>query len=329
MPRREALNLLISRYPSIIQKYIDEKGHLKDILELKKEIAIIDGNNALESLNKKTQRYRDASDITRRVIYGGQPLTPDEIALYNQVKQEYFDSNNWKAKAIFSNNDLLAWTTSMAGNYGKKAQRQAAENATKRFQDSIAKMTDAQLTALQQTLQRAKEKKTNVLINGYKDLDNVTLSPDDISNLITYTGGIVSARRGSVRDKHKIEEEKKAAQMELDALSIAEATGKKGVELRKKIAVYNKELEAYSSNKTERSESKENAAGVRAGEAAEKLTGEKFKQALAAERAQIDMVHSTRSAEIGAMEESTRKTLAQIELDRDKKLEPSRESMKT
>lgn len=319
--RREALNLLISRYPSIIQKYIDEKGHLKDILELKKEIAIIDGNNALESLNKKTQRYRDASDITRRVIYGGQPLTPDEIALYNQVKQEYFDSNNWKAKAIFSNNDLLAWTTSMAGNYGKKAQRQAAENATKRFQDSIAKMTDAQLTALQQTLQRAKEKKTNVLINGYKDLDNVTLSPDDISNLITYTGGIVSARRGSVRDKHKIEEEKKAAQMELDALSIAEATGKKGVELRKKIAGYNKELEAYSSNKTERSESKENAAGVRAGEAAEKLTGEKFKQALAAERAQIDMVHSTRSAEIGAMEESTRKTLAQIELDRDKKLE--------
>lgn len=322
--RREAMNLLISRYPSIIQKYIDEKGHLKDILELKKEIAVIDGNKALEDLNRKTQRYRDAADITRRVIHGGQSLTPEEVALYNQVKQEYFDANNWQAKAFYNNNDLLAWTTSMSGDYGKKARRQAAENATSRFQDSIAEMTDAQLSKLQETLKRAKDKKKNVLINGYKELQNVTLSPDDISNLITYTGGIVNARRGSVRDKQKIDEEKKAAQAELDALSVAEATGKKGVELRKKIAGYNKELEAYSASKSAKSEAKEEAAGVRAGEAAERLTGEKLKQALAAERARIDMVHSTTAAEIGAMEDGTRKTLAQIELDREKKLEAIR-----
>ena len=320
--RREALNLLIARYPSIIQKYIDEKGHLKDILALKKEIAIIDGNTSLEDLNRKTQRYRDTADITKRIINSGiQGLTPEEIALYNQVKQEYFDSNNWSAKAWYNENDLVAWANQMAGNYGKKAQRQAAENATKRFQDTITNMTDAQLKSLQETLQRAKDKKKNVLIRGYQDLQNVTLSQDDISNLITYTGGIVSARQGTVRDKAKIEEEKKAAQATLDALSIAEANGKKGVELRKKIAGYNKELEAYSASKSARSDSKEDAANTKAGEGAERLTGEKMKQDLAAERARVDLLHSTRAAEIGAMEESTRKTLAQIELDRQRKLE--------
>lgn len=320
--RREALNLLIGRYPSIIQKYIDEKGHLKDILALKKEIAIIDGNTSLEDLNRKTQRYRDTADITKRIINSGiQGLTPEEIALYNQVKQEYFDSNNWSAKAWYNENDLVAWANQMAGNYGKKAQRQAAENATKRFQDTITNMTDAQLKSLQETLQRAKDKKKNVLIRGYQDLQNVTLSQDDISNLITYTGGIVSARQGSIRDKAKIEEEKKAAQATLDALSIAEANGKKGVELRKKIAGYNKELEAYSESKSARSDAKEDAANTKAGEGAERLTGEKMKQALAAERARVDLLHSTRAAEIGAMEESTRKTLAQIELDRQRKLE--------
>lgn len=320
--RREALNLLIGRYPSIIQKYIDEKGHLKDILALKKEIAIIDGNTSLEDLNRKTQRYRDTADITKRIINSGiQGLTPEEIALYNQVKQEYFDSNNWSAKAWYNENDLVAWANQMAGNYGKKAQRQAAENATKRFQDTIANMTDAQLKSLQETLQRAKDKKKNVLIRGYQDLQNVTLSQDDISNLITYTGGIVSARQGTVRDKAKIEEEKKAAQATLDALSIAEANGKKGVELRKKIAGYNKELEAYSASKSARSDAKEDAANTKAGEGAERLTGEKMKQALAAERARVDLLHSTRAAEIGAMEESTSKTLAQIELDRERKLE--------
>lgn len=320
--RREALNLLIGRYPTIIQKYIDEKGHLKDILALKKEISIMDGNTSLEDLNRKTQRYRDTADITKRIINSGiQGLTPEEIALYNQVKQEYFDSNNWSAKAWYNENDLVAWANQMAGNYGKKAQRQAAENATKRFQDTITNMTDAQLKTLQETLKRAKDKKKNVLIRGYQDLQNVTLSPDDISNLITYTGGIVTARQGTVRDKAKIEEEKKAAQATLDALSIAEANGKKGVELRKKIAGYNKELEAYSASKSARSDAKEDAANVKAGEAAEKLTGEKLKQAMADERARIDMIHSTRAAEIGAMEESTRKTLAQIELEREKKLE--------
>ena len=320
--RREALNLLIGRYPTIIQKYIDEKGHLKDILALKKEIAIIDGNTSLEDLNRKTQRYRDTADITKRIINSGiQGLTPEEIALYNQVKQEYFDSNNWSAKAWYNENDLVAWANQMAGNYGKKAQRQSAENATKRFQDTITNMTDAQLKSLQETLRRAKDKKKNVLIRGYQDLQNVTLSPDDISSLITYTGGIVSARQGTVRDKAKIEEERKAAQATLDALSIAEANGKKGVELRKKIAGYNKELEAYSASKSARSDAKEDAANTKAGEAAEKLTGEKLKQAMADERARIDMIHSTRAAEIGAMEESTRKTLAQIELEREKKLE--------
>ena len=50
----------------------------------------------------------------------------------------------------------------------------------------------------------------------------------------------------NIRNKKSIEEDKKNAQAELDALSVKEAAGKKGAELRKKIAGYDKELEAYS-----------------------------------------------------------------------------------
>lgn len=322
--RREALNLLIDRYPSIIQKYIDEKGHLKDILALKKEIAIIDGNTALKELNgnrdRSTQyasaikRYRDARSR------GGEASAGDK-QLYSEAVSLYLKENDLSRFGNVDPVKIQAYFEERSRQYGKQAQRQAAENATKRFQDTITNMTDAQLKSLQETLQRAKDKKKNVLIRGYQDLQNVTLSPDDISSLITYTGGIVNARQGTVRDKAKIEEEKKAAQATLDALSIAEANGKKGVELRKKIAGYNKELEAYSASKSARSDAKEDAANTKAGEGAERLTGEKMKQALAAERARVDLLHSTRSAEIGAMEESTRKTLAQIELEREKKLE--------
>lgn len=48
--RRKALNLLIQRYPSIIKKYIDEKGHLKDILNLKREISEIEGQKKLKTI---------------------------------------------------------------------------------------------------------------------------------------------------------------------------------------------------------------------------------------------------------------------------------------
>ena len=322
--RREALNLLISRYPSIIQKYIDEKGHLKDIIALKKEIAAIDSNTALEDLNKKTQRYRDAANIGLKLQKGGAgSLTPEEIKLYNDVKKEYFDTNSWSAKAWFNEKDLEVWASQMAKDFGKKAQRQAAKNATDRFQDTISEMTDEQLKSLQHTLQNAKDKK-KVIIRGYKDLANVTLSDEDVKGLLTYTGGIISARTGTVRGKTQIEKDKKEAQAELDALSLAEANGKKGIELRKKILGYSKELEAYNASKNEKSENREDNAARRHGESIEKLTGEKFKQALALERQQIDMELSTRAAEIGAMEESTEKTLRQIELDRDKKMEAIR-----
>ena len=52
----------------------------------------------------------------------------------------------------------------------------------------------------------------------------------------------------NVRNKKAIEDDKKNAQAELEALSVKEAAGKKGAELRKKIAGYNKELESYSAS---------------------------------------------------------------------------------
>lgn len=62
LDRNNAIELLKKAYPGIIDKYIDEKGHLKDILKLKKDIAeydskvkVQDNKTALESINKKVE----------------------------------------------------------------------------------------------------------------------------------------------------------------------------------------------------------------------------------------------------------------------------------
>ena len=314
--RREALNLLINRYGDIMQKYIDEKGHLKDILQLKKEIAIIDGNRNVENLNAKAKRYNDAAEASKLLI-NGKPLTPAQQKLITEVKEEYFDKNGFWSKAWYNTKDLLDWANKMSGEYGKKARREAAVNAASRFQETISEMSDEQLTALQKTLKEAKGRKRSVILKAYKELSNVTLTQEDIDRLTTFAGGIVEARKPKARTKHAIEEDKKAAQAQLDALTVAEANGKKGAELRKKILRYTRELEAYNPKASSRS-------GVKAGEATEKLAGVQMEQAQKIKRAVIDMEFSTRQAEIGVMEKGTEKSVRLIELDHDKRLEAIR-----
>lgn len=311
--RREALNLLIDRYGDIMQKYIDEKGHLKDILQLKKEIAILDGNKNVENLTAKAGRYNDAAEAAKLLISGKQ-LTPAQQKLIAEMKEEYFGENGFWAKAWFNDNDLLDWANKMAGEYGKKARREAAVNAANRFQDTIAAMNDEQLAALQKTLREAKGKKKSVILKSYKELANVTLTQEDIDKLTTYAGGIIESRKPKARTKHAIEEDRKAAQAQLDALTVAEANGKKGAELRKKILGYTKELEAFNPKASTNS-------GLKAGEAAEKLAGVQLEQAQKIKRAVIDMDFSTRQAEIGTMEKGTEQSVRLIELDHDKRLE--------
>ena len=48
--RKNAMDLLIRRYPAIIRKYMDEEGHLRNILKLKQEIAAQDGLNRVRRL---------------------------------------------------------------------------------------------------------------------------------------------------------------------------------------------------------------------------------------------------------------------------------------
>ena len=315
--RREALNLLIDRYGDIIKKYIDEKGHLRDILQLKREIAAIDGNRNVEDLTAKARRYTDAAEAAKLLI-NGKPLTKNQKKLIEETKEEYFGANGFWAKAWYNDNDLIEWAQQMSGEYGKKARREASVNAQGRFQDIITDMTDAQLKALQSTLRNAKSKKKNIVLAGYKELSNVVLTPDDIERLMTYTGGIVDSRKPQARTKKVIEDERKAAQTELEALTVAEANGKKGAELRRKIAGYSKELEAYDAKTKTTSHTASHH------DTAEKLTGIQIEQALAARRRTIDMEYSTRQAEISAMEEGTEKVLAQIELDHDRRLEAIR-----
>lgn len=131
----------------------------------------------------------------------------------------------------------------------------------------------------------------------------------------------------TVRNKKAIEEEKKNTQAELDALSAKEAAGKKGAELRKKIAAYDKELEAYST----KSDSKASAASAKAAKEEEKQAKEAADRA--ARQVQLDRelaekeIEARRAAEnalaeaaIAGIEDESERERAQEELEHKKRL---------
>ena len=102
--RRKALNLLIQRYPSIIRKYIDEEGHLKNIVQFKREIAELDGKKTVSDLNKEADKNESYVYYLRRALsnqrQGGttNTLSQKEREMINKIKEDYYKKMDGQAE---------------------------------------------------------------------------------------------------------------------------------------------------------------------------------------------------------------------------------------
>lgn len=324
--RQGAMDLLIQRYPTIIQKYIDEEGHLRNILQLKREIAEIDGQRTVQGYKKesdKFSRYAYLAEQVRKMQLGGTKLTEGEKKEWEEAKKYYYDKNGWTSKITDSVADMRDYFQNMSRNFNNQAERQTAQNSVKKFQETVAGYSEAQLKQLQKVLQTAKGKKGKVKFNGYGDLNGAVLNQGDIAGLDKYVEGLLKAKGSTVVNKDALTKRKKKLQAELDALSVEEAAGKKGKDLKKKIQAIDRQLGSYT---TTSSHGGKGGKGTTADDIEEKKTDVLSKQKLAQERAAKDLEFSTREAQIKAMQDGTDRVLAQIELDREREEEAIRRS---
>lgn len=327
--RRGAMNLLIQRYPTIIQKYIDEEGHLRNILQLKREIAEIDGQRAVKGyqLNAdKFSRYAYLAEQVRKMQMGGTKLTEGERKEWEEAKKVYFKDKNWTSRITDSATDMRDYFQNMSRNFTQQAEeRQTAQNSVKRFQETLSGYTEAQLKQVQAALQKAKGKKGKTYFKDVGDLNGAVLNQGDIAALDKYVEGLLKAKGSTVVNKGTLTKRKKKLQAELDALSVEEAAGAKGVALKKKIQAIDNQLGSYSTTQKGGKGGK-GGKGQTAADVDEKKTDVLSKQKLAQERAAKDLEFSTREAQIKAMQDGTDRVLAQIELDREREEEAIRRS---
>ena len=353
--RRKAMNLLISRYPSIIQKYIDEEGHLKNILQMKRDIAVIDGNKAVESHIQQSNNYTRISKTLHangeKKLSGGN-ISDKDSKIEDDAIAQYAKAHNrseWSVRAFVPYKDIMEYYDRLASGERYQAKRVAAGNAISRYQDTIGKMSNQRLNALSKTLEKNKGSKKNIIF-PYKELNGVSLTSKEIEQLSTYVNGIKESRKSQplwVASKNTAKSEVLKVRAHLESLKKSgKATVAQVEEAQKNLDAANESYKKLSGSSLD-SEEKASAKSAKSAEsAAKKAQKEREKAAKAAQKAAEqqneanekafeietkaklenrrkveDLTNDTEQAEIDILKDGNEKKLRQIELNRKKEQE--------
>lgn len=353
--RRKAMNLLISRYPSIIQKYIDEEGHLKNIIQMKREIAVIDGNKAVESHIQQSNKYTQISKTLHangeKKLSGGN-ISDKDSKIEDDAIAQYATAHNrseWSVRAFVPYKDIMEYYDRLASGERYQAKRVAAGNAISRYQDTIGKMSNQRLNALSKTLEKNKGSKKNIVF-PYKELKGVSLTSKEIEQLSTYVNGIKESRKSQplwIASRNAAKSDVLKARTHLENLKKSgKATVAQVEEAQKKLDTANESYKKLSGNSLD-SEEKASAKSAKSAEsAAKKAQKAREKAAKAAEKAAEqqneanekafeietkaklenrrkaeDLANETEQAEIDILKDGNEKKLRQIELNRKKEQE--------
>nr|DAK41268.1 MAG TPA: tail tape measure protein [Caudoviricetes sp.] len=353
--RRKAMNLLISRYPSIIQKYIDEEGHLKNIIQMKREIAVIDGNKAVESHIQQSNKYTQISKTLHangeKKLSGGN-ISDKDSKIEDDAIAQYAKAHNrseWSVRAFVPYKDIMEYYDRLASGERYQAKRVAAGNAISRYQGTIGKMSNQRLNALSKTLEKNKGSKKNIVF-PYKELKGVSLTSKEIEQLSTYVNGIKESRKSQplwVASRNAAKSEVLKARTHLENLKKSgKATVAQVEEAQKKLDTANESYKKLSGNSLD-SEEKASAKSAKSAETASKKAQKARETAAkAAEKAAEqqneanekafeietkaklenrrkaeDLANETEQAEINILKDGNEKKLRQIELNRKKEQE--------
>ena len=263
--RDGAMQLLIARYPEIIKKYIDEEGLLTNILQLKKEIAALDGklqreeiSNTLKDNAEQAKKYASAIARYRNARASGRDAMPEDAKLYSEAVSKYLKDTG---KSRFGNVDPLRieqYFRTAAQNADKKYARNLTKNRITDFTTEgggLERYNDAQLKALQKRLRDAQtndKKNTAVFISDLNDY----LTYADRESLLTRVEGMISARN---QPRSTPAQRKAALKKELD-------------DAKKALADFDKSSTQYTANEAEK-ERKRLLDAVDAAEKAYKAAG--------------------------------------------------------
>lgn len=264
--RDGAMQLLIARYPEIIKKYIDEEGHLQNILQLKKEIAAYDGQQQRAEKTEKIRqegldawnKYNRLAALRSRQLSAKNVFSDSERAEIEALRKQYKSERGLSWYNSASLEEMRDYYKAKASQGRQRYARNLTENRITDFTTEgggLERYNDTQLKALQKRLRDAQtndKKNTSVFISDLNDY----LTYADRESLLTRVEGMISARN---QPRSTPAQRKKTLKKELD-------------DARKALEEFDKSSTQYTANEAEK-ERKRLLDAVDAAEKAYKAAG--------------------------------------------------------
>lgn len=330
--RRKAMNLLIARYPTIIKKYIDEEGHLKNIVQLKREIAELDGQKTVSGYRKeasKNERYADILRMAKRkqlqnIGSTKNPFTEQERKQINEAKEYYYKLNGWTSRITANLDDMIGFFSGKSRSYQRQADRTTSTQTANKFMETFKNMDNKRLNTLIKTLENAKSRGAANTTFQYKELKGHVFSQSDIQSMLTTAQGIKGAR-GKSKSSYTAsdwDKQKKEAQAKLDQMTDSQKGSK---EWNQQVSLVKEAQDHIASRTVSTHQSRATAAHKQQTEAEkaakeqakanEKTAEENYKYRQQQEQQQKANQLLQAQAIVDAMQEGEAKKLAQLDLN--------------
>lgn len=286
--RNGAIEALKKAYPGIIEKYIDEEGHLTNLIQLQKE------------LNEEQSKKKAESNQARL----------DAINAKVRNQEEYVLRMSGSEEAIKEANDVL-----------KELQRQQKEAQAAVNSDYInarieeaKKLSDIELKKSISQWKSSLSKVTGDIIGDF--------SRDEVSSFIKSLESILYAREKQTKNKKYWEKQKKEAETALNSIASSQKklldTGKfKGIDDAvvnnykdnvRKLKEAEKKLKVYDSSSKQENQSP-------------KEVTKQLKQEEQLAEQLLSIRRKNQQDEINLMEDGTERKLKQIDLDYQRELD--------
>lgn len=217
LDRNNAIEVLKKAYPGIIDKYIDEKGHLKDILQLKKDIAeydskvkVQDNKTALASINQKVK-----------------------------AQEEYVLRMTGSPEAVKDASKVLE---------ALQAQQREAQKAVN------ADYINARLGEAQKMSDAELKEHLNQIRSLYAKVEGDQMigefSRSEVESYIKSLETLQSSREGATKNKKYWEDKKKEAEDAREALDVSKKNSAEWNKYTKQIEEAQKQIDKYSTPKS-------------------------------------------------------------------------------
>ena len=329
--RRKALNLLIQRYPAIIRKYIDEEGHLKNIVKLKREIAEIDGQKTINGYNQQAslnERYAAILQMARRrqlqnIGSTKNPFTEQERKQIDEAKEYYYKQNGWTSRITASLSDMIGFYQGKGRSYRQQAGKTATTQQANKLAEGFKNLNNTQLNNLIKQLEKGKATGKNVTFK-MKGFGNYAYSQSDILSMLTTAQGIKTARGKSKKTYNASDWDKQAkdAQAKLDEMG----DDKKGTKEWKAQEDLIKEAQEHKASRqvsthqqrtsaAKKQQTEAEKAAKEQAKADEKKAEENYKYEQQSTQQKTDNELLQAQAIVDAMKEGEAKKLAQLDIN--------------